>query len=123
MTVLKIPEIYFGAARNNYLGNGRANSNGLQNLSEPSEISTNMLYLAGEWEFQDEFAQNINPGAKIIIRYNAKNVHFVASATNNVTIRVFRDGKPPAAGNDVSIRNGSSIVNIGIYFYFRLNLP
>jgi thiol-disulfide isomerase/thioredoxin len=108
------PETYFGAARNTYLGNGIKNMAGVQNLSEPADISINTLYLVGSWNFQNEFAENINPGAKIIFRYSAKNVNFVASATNNVTVQVFRDGKPLGneSGGDVLRRDGSSIVNI-----------
>ncbi|VVB90238.1 Thiol-disulfide oxidoreductase ResA [uncultured archaeon] len=108
------PETYFGASRNTFLGNGIKNVAGVQNLSLPTEISLNTLYLAGTWDFQNEFAENKNPGAKIIFRYSAKNVNFVASAINNVTIRVFRDGMQPGdkSGRDVLMRNGSSIVII-----------
>ncbi|HEY9204795.1 MAG TPA: redoxin domain-containing protein [Candidatus Methanoperedens sp.] len=114
LTKINSPEIYFGAARNTYLGNGKLNTVGFQNLSRPSEIKTNILYLIGDWEFQDEFAENKNPGARIIFRYNAKNVHFVASARDNATIQVLRDGKPLGneAGKDVLRKNGSSVINI-----------
>ncbi len=114
LTKVNSPEIYFGASRNTYLGNGKSNMVGLQNLSDPAEINTNTLYLVGAWEFQNEFAENINPQAKIIFRYSAKNVNFVASAANNVTVQVFRDSRPLGneSGKDVSKRNGSSIVTI-----------
>jgi hypothetical protein len=87
---------------------------GVQNLSEPAQISINTLYLVGTWNFQNEFAENKNLGAKIIFRYSAKNVNFVASAINNVTVQVFRDGRPLGneSGKDVSRRNGLSIVTI-----------
>lgn len=66
------------------------------------------------WEFQKEFAENKNPGAKIIFRYSAKNVNLVASALNNMTVQVLRDGKPlgDESGKDVSRINGSSFVTI-----------
>ncbi len=113
-TKVNSPETYFGASRNIYLGNGRTNTIGIQNLSEPVQINTNMLYLAGTWDFQNEYAENKNPGAKIIFRYSAKNVNFVASVINNVTVQVFRDGRPLGneSGKDVLIRNGSSIAVI-----------
>ncbi len=114
-TKVNSPEIYFGAARNTYLGIGKSGTVGVQNLSEPTEIKTNILYLVGAWEFQNEFAENKNPGAKIIFLYNAKNVNLVASATGNVTLQVFREGKPLGneSGKDVLRRNGSSIVTVG----------
>jgi len=116
------PEVYFGAGRNDYLGNGRPHTVGIQNLSEPAEIKTNTLYLIGNWNFQEEFAENENPQAKIIFHYNAKSVYLVASAKNNATIRVFRDGKPLGneAGGDVVLRNGSSIVNISESRLYKL---
>jgi thiol-disulfide isomerase/thioredoxin len=108
------PEIYFGATRNTYLGNGIKNAVGIQNITEPTQVNLNTLYLSGAWDFQNEYADNIYPGAKIIFRYNAKNVHFVASAKENTTIQVLRDGKPLGneSGKDVSRINGSSIVTI-----------
>lgn len=112
-TKILSPEIYFGAARNDHLGNGKPNAIGLQSLTQPDVIEPNMLYLAGDWEFQDEFAESRDKG-KIIFRYNAKNVHLVASAEDTVTIRILRDGKPleSEAGVDVARRNGEGIVNV-----------
>lgn len=111
---IQSPEIYFGADRNIYLGNGQPNKAGVQNLSEPAEIKTNTLYLVGEWEFQDEFAESKSSGAKIIFRYNAKSVNLVASAKENVTAGIFRNGKPLGneSGANVVRRNNLSIVNI-----------
>ncbi|MGB8216649.1 MAG: redoxin domain-containing protein [Candidatus Methanoperedens sp.] len=121
-TKVASPEVYFGAGRNIYLGNGRQNTVGIQNLSEPTEIKTNTLYLVGNWNFQEQFAENENPWAKIIFRYNAKSVYLVASAKDNATIRVFRDGKPLGneAGGDVVRKDGSSIVNISESRLYKL---
>ena len=121
-TKVSSPEVYFGAGRNIYLGNGRQNTVGIQNLSEPADIKTNTLYLAGEWNFQEQFAENENPQAKIIFRYNAKSVYLVASAKDNATIRVSRDGKPLGneAGGDVVRKDGSSIVNISESRLYKL---
>ena len=87
------PEIYFGATRNTYLDNGKANTVGLQNLPEPADIETNTLYLSGSWDFQDEFAENKNGQAKITFRYQAKNVYFVAGSENGTKIKIIKDGK------------------------------
>ncbi len=100
------PETYFGAARNGYLANGPAMTNGVYTLSIPSSTpQSNALYLSGQWNFQDEYATNETPGAKIIYSYNAMNVYMVASAAAPVTAHVLVDGQPiPAAmaGSDVS---------------------
>ena len=87
------PEIYFGSARNSAFTNGRSGSSGIQNLSDPQDIETNNLYLVGNWDIQKEFSENKNSGAKIIFRYEAKNVYFVAGSKNDVTIKIFKDGK------------------------------
>lgn len=99
----KSPEIYFGAARNTYLGNGASEKTGAQTLGEPTGIKTNILYLAGAWNFENEFAESKEKGAKIIFRYQGKDVFFVAAAGQPVRVRVMRDGAllQNAAGSDV----------------------
>lgn len=77
------PEIYFGAARN---------ISPSQTLSDPVDIKTNALYLVGDWDIQNEFAENKNSQAKIIFRYQGKNVYFVAGSENNAKIKIFKDG-------------------------------
>ena len=118
------PEVYFGAGRNVYLGNGIQNAVGIQNLTEPLAmlIKLNTLYLVGSWNFQEEFAENLNSQAKIILRYSAKNVYIVASSKNGTTLEVFRDDKPLGneAGGDIVMRNGLGIVNISESRLYRL---
>lgn len=108
------PEIYFGAGRNTYLGNGVSGAKGTQKLSEPAGIKTNILYLAGDWDFRDEFTENKSFGAKIIFRYQGKDVYMVASAENPVAIRILRDGKHLGAevGGDILTREGISRATI-----------
>ncbi len=88
------PETYFGSARNQYLGNGNQNQTGSQTLAIPDSFETNTLYLGGDWDFTSEYAENTVANAKIVFRYNAKNVYFVASAPQGVNVQVLRDGKP-----------------------------
>jgi len=97
------PEIYFGAARNTYLGNGKEGKTGEQTLTGPTGIKTNILYMVGNWNFDSEYAENTNP-AKIIFRYNAKNVYMVASSNDGASMKIVLDGKPVSsdfAGEDV----------------------
>lgn len=86
------PEIYFGAARNTYLGNGKANMVGPQDLSESATIKMNTLYLSGSWNIQNEFAENTSAQAKITFRYQAKNIYFVAGSENGTKIKIIKDG-------------------------------
>ena len=86
------PETYFGAERN-YLSNGYSQKVGEQILTDPSSIELNHLYLSGKWNFQNEYAQSESALSKIFYRYNSKNVYFVASAPENITLHVNVDGK------------------------------
>ena len=100
------PETYFGASRNEYLANGAAHSAGAQTLAVPdaSALQANGLYLGGSWKFDPEFAESVSATAKIVYKYEAKNVYFVASSAKGVRVRVLIDGQQiPAsmAGKDV----------------------
>jgi thiol-disulfide isomerase/thioredoxin len=86
------PEIYFGSLRNKYLGNGKIGVSGVQKLEDPDEIKPNTLYLVGEWDIQDEYAENKNAGAKIIFRYQGQKVFIVASAKEDVKLELAREG-------------------------------
>lgn len=113
------PEIYFGAARNEYLGNGTPGQTGEQTLQTPEELRANTLYLGGMWNLTNEHARSIAGGATITIVYKAKNVYFVASAPEgSVKIKVTRDGGKPlgsAAGKDVSTSGEATISEDRLY--------
>lgn len=102
--MVRSPEVYFGSDRNEYLGNGKQGISGIQTLTTPSKVKLNTLYLVGEWNFQDEFAENKSRNAKIIFRYQAKNVYMVANSPGSVKLRISMDGKPlkKDSGEDVS---------------------
>jgi thiol-disulfide isomerase/thioredoxin len=97
------PETYFGAGRNEYLGNGTPFKIGPQTLSAPTTPKQDLLYLVGAWRFEDEYATSAQAGNKIIYRYQGKNVYLVATDPVGAVIHVTRDGKPlgSAAGADV----------------------
>jgi thiol-disulfide isomerase/thioredoxin len=97
------PETYFGAARNQYLGNGNQSVDGMQTLALPGSILPNTLYLGGTWNFTDQYAETAGSDT-IVFQYDAKNVYFVASAGNSTNVSVMVDGRPVGdnAGPDVS---------------------
>src|SRR3989344_2613824 len=83
------PETYFGAARNEFLGNGKKGALGLQeNLTAPSQVSSNILYLSGNWNIESESAMNTSDAAGITYKYTAKDVFFVAEAENETIVEV-----------------------------------
>ncbi|MEK7554650.1 MAG: redoxin family protein [Patescibacteria group bacterium] len=116
------PEVYFGASRNEYLGNGTPGTTGITIFTNPPEIVPNTLYLTGTWNLEDEHAENVASGAKIIFRYRAKDVYFVAGsdAANEIEIRI--DGKPPTGilGDDLVMKSGRAIGTIREERLYRL---
>ena len=117
------PETYFGASRNEYLGNGKEGKAGEQNFLEPMSIQKNMLYLIGQWNITPEYAQtsaSVGSGSvgsdRIDYLYHAKGVYLVAGAKDQpLTIEVLRDGKPLGAsfmGADVFVKDGKSYVTV-----------
>jgi len=97
------PEIYFGAARNEFLGNGSQGFIGEQTLTLPSSINPNTLYLGGAWNFASEFAETKSINNTIVFPYSAKNVYFVAGSAKGVKVHVLLDGKSVqnSKGSDV----------------------
>lgn len=87
------PETYFGAARNEFLANGKRGVVGVQTFVAPTKTKLNELYLGGTWDIQNEFAQNTKAGDKILFRYSAKNVYMVASSEAGVDVVIKQDGK------------------------------
>ena len=93
------PEIYFGAGRNEYLGNGKQGVAGVQNFNEPKTVELNKLYLVGSWEITPEYAKALSPNAKIVFKYRARNVYMVAASLNGSVLKIFNDGKKLADVN------------------------
>ncbi len=110
------PETYFGATRNHYLGNGSPGVSGIQKgLVIPSKSHLNALYLSGDWDFNNEFAQNSSNEASIVYTYKAKDVFFVAQSDTDTVLEVLRDGKPLEGdlGSDiVTTSEGKTVVTI-----------
>jgi thiol-disulfide isomerase/thioredoxin len=109
------PETYFGAARNSLLANGVVMTNGDQTLTAPAAntIQPNQLYLAGKWNFADQYATNLTAGAIITYEYIAGNVYIVAAGTPAGTIvDVMQDGQPiTAADAGTDVHNGTIVIS------------
>ncbi len=95
------PETYFGSARNEYFGNGNAQQTGTQTLTLPQSMDMNKFYLDGTWDFQGEYATT-KSAAKIVYKYDAKDVYIVASSDQPVTVNIIKDGVP---AGQVTIQN------------------
>ncbi|MEI7510768.1 MAG: redoxin family protein [Candidatus Peregrinibacteria bacterium] len=87
---VKSPEVYFGSARNTYLGNGKSGVAGNQSFSLPPKFDSNKLYLDGKWNMESEYAENTGP-ASVVFPYDAKVVNIVAGSEKGVDIEVYQD--------------------------------
>lgn len=109
---LQSPEVYFGALRNEYLGNGSQRKVGSQTFVLPDSIIPNTLYLEGKWNIAKEYAKNEEKDATVTFKYAAEDVYFVARADSPVRIKITRDGGKSLGeirGEDVD-ENGYVIV-------------
>lgn len=113
------PETYFGASRNEYLSNGTPFLGGMQTFTRPDEssIDRNKLYLAGMWNLGAEYAENRSSDARIIYKYTARNVYFVAESDEGASITVLRDGVAVDGthGEDVSLDGTVMVKNARLY--------
>ncbi len=99
------PEMYFGAFRNEYLGNGIQGETGSQTLTVPGNLTADRIYLDGGWNFSREYTTNTTANAAIKLHYHAQKVFIVAHAEKPVKAKILIDGSPiPAAmrGADIS---------------------
>lgn len=103
LSAIQSPETYFGAARNEYLGNGAQGRVGQQQFTFPNSVQQNTLYFNGRWNIADEYAE-ASQGAAFEFKYNARDVYMVATADSPVKIKILRDGVPVGsfAGADVN---------------------
>jgi thiol-disulfide isomerase/thioredoxin len=113
------PEMYFGAMRNEYFGNGDQGVTGTHSYAVPKSLTLNDFYLGGTWDIEHEYAENAAPGASITLRYQSGKVFFVAAASQGADAQVFIDGKLiSAAQAGADVKDG--IVHVSENRLYRL---
>lgn len=124
-TQAESPEVYFGSDRNDTLSNGISGRAGVQTFIRPTTIRLNLLYLEGRWDINREAAHSqptASAPSKIIFKYKAKNVFFVASSPDGVRATVTVDGKDlgASAGEDIVSAGGGSRIDVKEARLYRL---
>ena len=97
-------EVFFGASANDAFANGEAHKPIEVYFLVPRDaIQQNKFYLGGKWHIRNDGAENKSSPAKIVIRFNAKDVYFTADATESVAVEVNIDDEPAGvkSGKDV----------------------
>jgi thiol-disulfide isomerase/thioredoxin len=108
------PETYFGAWRNNNFGSGLSGIESTVAYPAPTTAQANILYLPGTWSIKKEYAESVSK-SRVMFRYSAKSVYFVAGAETANEMEVMIDGAPvpeSIQGADVYYKNGRSYVTI-----------
>lgn len=104
------PETYFGFGRNQNLGNGKVGEPGTQKFTLPTSFERNKLYLSGVWNITTEYAENKESTAKIIYKFKAKNVYFVASSLEGVSAKILIDGKVAGKNRGVDVSSDGTVL-------------
>ena len=118
---VKSPEIYFGANRNQYLGNGIRGKEGNQTFVVPNRASLNTVYLGGSWNTHEEFAENTSANARIVFKFNAQHVYMVASSALGTHATILLDGTPAPTDTD-DVKKGSTLLKED-RLYHLITLP
>lgn len=88
------PSLYCGYSRNNLLGIGNILTAGTQTIKKPKSIESDKIYLTGRWDFKRDYAEGLDLGAKIVLKYSAKEVYLIAGSTEKNKISITQDGIP-----------------------------
>lgn len=99
------PETYFGASRNEFLGNGNPFVIGKQSLKTPKVLASNMIYLEGDWNFEQEYAETLSKG-KIVFKYTAGQVFLVAESDTPMDLKILNDDKVVSEDAGMDVKNG-----------------
>lgn len=100
------PEVYFGASRNEFLGNGQKATVGVQSFFKPKIINSNSLYFEGDFNIEREYAEPVKKKSKIIFRYTGNNVFMVASSEIGSKIKIINDGEVVSTEAGFDVKDG-----------------
>lgn len=108
-TKVQSPETYFGASRNDYLGNGTRGRVGTYDYILPQSLQPNTLYLGGRWKITPEYTESVERSS-VQYRYSAGAVYIVADSETPAVIEVWQDGKLLTEGAGADVVNGQVTV-------------
>ncbi|HUO22490.1 MAG TPA: cytochrome c biogenesis protein CcdA [Caulobacteraceae bacterium] len=119
------PETYLGYARaERFASPGGQKRDQSTDYAPPATFAPDGWALAGRWAVVKEFAGAQAPGARVLFRFHARDLHMVlglAAGARPVRFRITLDGKPPGAdhGLDVDAAGNGTIKGQRLYQLVR----
>jgi len=126
---VRSPETYLGYARaENFASPVALKPDRSVSYPPPAALKLNQWSLAGSWSVGDEAARATAPGARIVFRFHARDLHLVLAPPPDgrpVRFRVTLDGQPPqhSHGVDTDARGEGVVREQRLYQLIRQTLP
>jgi thiol-disulfide isomerase/thioredoxin len=118
------PETYLGHAKAGSFAGGTLQRDRFMTYAPPRRLAMDTWALAGGWTVRAEHADADAAGARLALRYAARDVHMVLGLRDGsrpVRIRVLLDGQPPGAdhGTDVDAQGWGVVDGHRLYQLVR----
>lgn len=126
---LRSPENYLGYERTeSFASPGGAERDRRRLYAAPARLSLNQWALVGEWTMGSQVIVSSTPGARIVYRFHARDLHLVMGPSRRespVRFRIAIDGKPPGSAHGVDVDEGGNgtVVEQGMYQLIRQPTP
>jgi thiol-disulfide isomerase/thioredoxin len=109
---LKSPENYLGYQRTErFASPGGVDRDRSHRYATPARLALNQWGLAGDWTVSGQAIRSNAPGARLVNRFHARDLHLVMGPPRRdspVRFRVSIDGRPPGPAHGVDVDEGGS---------------
>ena len=119
------PETYLGYAKaQRFSAMAPMAHDKVQTYAPPPALGLNKWTLSGDWRVGSEMATSAAPGAKVVYRFHARDLHLVLGPAPDgkpVRFRIRIDGQPPGAdhGVDVDAQGAGAVTSQKLYQLVR----
>lgn len=126
---LRSPENYLGYRRTeNFVSPGAVKRDRIRLYEAPSRFALNQWALVGEWTIGSQAVVSSMPGARMVNRFHARDLHLVMGPSqpgSRLRFRVTIDDRPPgrASGVDVDESGNGTILDQRLYQLIRQPEP
>jgi cytochrome c biogenesis protein CcdA/thiol-disulfide isomerase/thioredoxin len=120
---IRSPETYVGSKRAQSFASSGGFREGAADYRLPPALKLNEWGLEGRWTVEPQRAVNVESGALIAFRYQARDLHLVLGSSTGkpIRFRVLIDGKPPGAdhGMDIDAAGNGTVTGQRLYQLVR----